>query len=111
MKKDAFNKKKKKMINMIFPISKKLYLLNEIKRDIKNVNKNSFSNMFSQRSAMTTTSENNTNTNLFNELFTDSEQNNSSNSKHGIIKPNLIKTFSKPKLNVPKYTNLYNMKI
>ena len=41
---DAFNKKKKKIVNMVFPISKKIYLLNEIKKDIKNVNKNSFGN-------------------------------------------------------------------
>ena len=109
--KDAFNKKKKKMINMIFPISKKLYLLNEIKKDIKNVNKHFFSNIHSPKSPMITTSEYTTNMNLFSELFSENEQNNLMNSTCGITKPNLIKTFSKPKLNVPKYTNLYHMKI
>ena len=107
---DAFNKKKKKIVNMVFPISKKIYLLNEIKKDIKNVNKNSFGNAgITPKSTITSSSEY-TNKNLFSELFSD-EDNDAIIKKGGIKKPILIRNFTKPKLNLPKYRNLYNMKI
>ena len=107
---DAFNKKKKKIVNMVFPISKKIYLLNEIKKDIKNVNKNSFGNAgITPKSTITSSSEY-TNKNLFSELFSD-EDNDAIMKKGGIKKPILIRNFTKPKLNLPKYRNLYNMKI
>jgi hypothetical protein len=107
---DAFNKKKKKIVNMVFPISKKIYLLNEIKKDIKNVNKNSFGNTgITPKSTITSSSEY-TNKNLFSELFSD-EDNDAIMKKGGIKKPILIRNFTKPKLNLPKYRNLYNMKI
>ena len=107
---DAFNKKKKKIVNMVFPISKKIYLLNEIKKDIKNVNKNSFGNAgITPKSTITSSSEY-TNKNLFSELFSD-EDNDAIMKKGGIKKPILIRNFTKPKLNLPKYTNLYSMKI
>ena len=105
---DAFNKRKKNLVNMIFPISKKIYLLNEIKKDIKNVNKNSF-NIISPKSTITTSSENTKN--LFSELFSEDDTDTITFSKAGIRKPILIRTFTKPKLNIPKYTNLYNMKM
>jgi len=107
---DAFNKKKKKIVNMVFPISKKIYLLNEMKKDIKNVNKNSFGNAgITPKSTITSSSEY-TNKNLFSELFSD-EDNDAIMKKGGIKKPILIRNFTKPKLNLPKYRNLYNMKI
>ena len=107
---DAFNKRKKSFTNMIFPISKKIYLLNELKKDIKNVDKNSFRNMsITQKSTITSTSEY-TNKNLFSELFSDGD-NDAINNIGEIRKPVLIRTFSKPKLNIPKYNNLYNMKV
>lgn len=105
---DAFNKRKKNLVNMIFPISKKIYLLNEIKKDIKNVNKNSF-NIISPKSTITISSENTKN--LFSELFSEDDTDTITFSKAGIRKPILIRTFTKPKLNIPKYTNLYNMKM
>jgi len=107
---DAFNKKKKKIVNMVFPISKKIYLLNEIKKDIKNANKNSFGNMTITPKSTITSSSEYTNKNLFSELFSD-EDNDAIIKKSGIKKPILIRNFTKPKLNVPKYTNLYSMKI
>ena len=108
---DVFNKKKKKLVNMIFPISKKLYLLSEMKRDIKIVNKNSFRNMtISPKSTISSNSEY-TSKNIFSELFSENGDDETIIGQNGIKKPNLIRTFSKPKLNVPKYRNLYNMKI
>ena len=107
---DAFNKKKKKFVNMVFPISKKIYLLNEIKKDIKNANKNSFGNMTITPKSTITSSSEYTNKNLFSELFSD-EDNDAIIKKSGIKKPILIRNSTKPKLNVPKYTNLYSMKI
>ena len=107
---DAFNKKKKKFVNMVFPISKKIYLLNEIKKDIKNVNKNSFGNMTITPKSTITSSSEYTNKNLFSELFSE-EDNDAIMKKGGIKKPILIRNFTKPKLNLPKYTNLYNIKI
>ena len=107
---DAFNKKKKKFVNMVFPISKKIYLLNEIKKDIKNANKNSFGNMTITPKSTITSSSEYTNKNLFSELFSD-EDNDAIMKKGGIKKPILIRNFTKPKLNLPKYRNLYNMKI
>lgn len=96
---DAFNKKKKKIVNMVFPISKKIYLLNEIKKDIKNVNKNSFGNAgITPKSTITSSSEY-TNKNLFSELFSD-EDNDAIMKKGGIKKPILIRNFTKPKLNL-----------
>ncbi len=108
---DAFNKKKKKLVNMIFPISKKLYLLSEMKKDIKIANKNSFRNMtISPKSTISSNSEY-TSKNIFSELFSENGDDETIIGQNGIKKPNLIRTFSKPKLNVPKYRNLYNMKI
>ena len=108
---DAFNKKKKKLVNMIFPISKKLYLLSEMKKDIKIANKNSFRNMtISPKSTISSNSEY-TSKNIFSELFSENGDDETIIGHNGIKKPNLIRTFSKPKLNVPKYRNLYNMKI
>ena len=108
---DVFNKKKKKLVNMIFPISKKLYLLSEMKKDIKIANKNSFRNMtISPKSTISSNSEY-TSKNIFSELFSENGDDETIIGQNGIKKPNLIRTFSKPKLNVPKYRNLYNMKI
>lgn len=108
---DVFNKKKKKLVNMIFPISKKLYLLSEMKKDIKIANKNSFRNMtISPKSTISSNSEY-TSKNIFSELFSENGDDETIIGQNGIKKPNLIRTFSKPKLNVPKYPNLYNMKI
>ena len=108
---DVFNKKKKKLVNMIFPISKKLYLLSEMKKDIKIANKNSFRNMtISPKSTISSNSEY-TSKNIFSELFSENGDDETIIGHNGIKKPNLIRTFSKPKLNVPKYRNLYNMKI
>ena len=109
--KDAFNKKKKKFKNMIFPISKKIYLLNEIKKDIKKVNKNNQRNITILPESKTSEILNtNQKRNLFNELFSE-EYEDAKISEQVIKKPNLIRNLSKPKLNLPKYTNLYNMKI
>ena len=108
---DVFNKKKKKLVNMNFPISKKLYLLSEMKKDIKIANKNSFRNMtISPKSTISSNSEY-TSKNIFSELFSENGDDETIIGQNGIKKPNLIRTFSKPKLNVPKYRNLYNMKI
>ena len=108
---DVFNKKKKKLVNMIFPISKKLYLLSEMKKDIKIANKNSFRNMtISPKSTISSNSEY-TSKNIFSELFSENGDDETIIGQNGIKKPNLIRTFSKPTLNVPKYRNLYNMKI
>ena len=109
--KDAFNKKKKKLNNMIFPISKKIYLLNEIKKDIKKVNKYTQRNMESLHQSKTSEISNRIpKRNLFNELFRE-DYDDVAKSEQVIQKPNLIRNFSKPKLNLPKYTTLYNIKI
>ena len=109
--KDAFNKKKKKLNNMIFPISKKIYLLNEIKKDIKKVNKYTQRNMESLHQSKTSEISNRIpKRNLFNELFSE-DYDDVAKSEQVIQKPNLIRNFSKPKLNLPKYTTLYNIKI
>ena len=96
---------------MIFPISKKIYLLNEIKNDIKKVNKNNQRNVTilpqSKTSEILNTKQKR---NLFNELFSE-EYDDFGRSEQVIQKPNLIRNLSKPKLNLPKYTNLYNIKI
>ena len=111
---DAFNKSKKRLTNMIFPISKKINLLSDIKKDIKNVNKNSFGYMtISPKSTISTSSDYTLKgtTHLFNELFSEENIDSIKNSVGRIKKPNLIRSLTKPKLDVPKYTNLYNMKI
>ena len=107
---DSFNKKKKVKFNTIFPISKKIYLLTKMKKDIQNVNKYSFTNSeFSPKSTISVISEPIRRTMLGN-LFNGSNKNIITNSEGGIRKPNLIRSFSKPKLNVPKFRNLFNMK-
>lgn len=111
---DAFNKSKKRLTNMIFPISKKINLLSDMKKDIKNVNKNSFGYMtISPKSTISTSSDYTLKgtTHLFNELFSEENIDSIKNSVGRIKKPNLIRSLTKPKLDVPKYTNLYNMKI
>ena len=108
---DAFNKSKKRLTNMIFPISKKINLLSDMKKDIKNVNKNSFGYMtISPKSTISTSSDYTLKgtTHLFNELFSEENIDSIKNSVGRIKKPNLIRSLTKPKLDVPKYTNLYN---
>lgn len=109
LKNDAFNKKKKMSHNSIFPISKKIYLLSEMKKDIQNVKKFSLSN-----TPLSSKSTNNANSetlhkNIFVELFNESDKDTLTNNEEEIRKPRLIRTNSKPKLNVPKFSNLFNM--
>ena len=107
---DAFNKKKKKKLNVIFPISKKIFLLSEMKKNIQNVNKYSFTySAFSPKSTISRNSES-SKKNIFGELFNESNKDTINNFEQEIRRPNLIRSFSKPKLNVPKFSNLFNMK-
>ena len=110
LKNDAFNKKKKMPSNAIFPISKKIYLLSEMKKDIKNVNKYSLSNMSLSPNSTNSANSETLHKNFFVELFNESDKDTLTNYEGGIIKPHLIRTNSKPKLNVPKFSNLFNMK-
>jgi len=100
---DAFNKKKKKIFNKIFPISKKIFLLNEMKKDIQNVNKHSFSNSTISRNSESPKKS------IFSELFDESNKDIITNFERSIRRPNLIRNFSKPKLNVPKFSKLFNI--
>ena len=100
---DAFNKKKKKKFNNIFPISKKIFLLSEMKKDIQNANKHSFSNSTISRDSESSKK------NIFGELFYESSKETINSFESGIRRPNLIRSFSKPKLNVPKFSNLFNI--
>lgn len=100
---DAFNKKKKKKFNIIFPISKKIFLLSEMKKDIQNANKHSFSNSIISRNSESSKK------NIFGELFYESSKETINSFESGIRRPNLIRSFSKPKLNVPKFSNLFNI--
>ena len=113
---DAFNKNRKKGFNVIFPISKKINMLSEVKRDIKNLNKKSFEDILltpkgngtfsSSQSSDNLRIESNKKTNLFQELFIDEKENNNIiNNENEIIRPNLIKSLPKPKLEVPNYHN------
>ena len=100
---DAFNKKKKKKFDIIFPISKKIFLLSEMKKDIQNANKHSFSNSTISRNSESSKK------NIFGELFYESSKETINSFESGIRRPNLIRSFSKPKLNVPKFSNLFNI--
>ena len=112
---DLFNKNKKKNFNVIFPISKKINMLNEVKNDIKKLNKKSFDNKLltpkKDNSFYSTHHDNMRNysqkkDNFFDELFNDEkEDKNFTNYDSKIVKPILIKSFPKPKLNVPNYIN------
>ena len=114
-KNDAFNKNKKKSFNTIFPISKKINMLSEVKKDIKNLNKKSFEdNLLSSKVSGSFLSNQSSNylgihserkTNLFYELFDKKENDNLINNENVIIRPNLIKSLPKPKLEVPNYVN------
>ena len=116
LKSYAFNKNERKQLNIIFPISKKIKMLNEVKKDINNLNKKSFNSLLNSKITKTGdsffTSHNSdfprnhseNNLNMFYELFNDEKENNNIiNNKNEINKPILIKSLPKPKLNVPKY--------
>ena len=88
---------------MILPISKKINLLSDMKKDIKNVNKNSFGYMtISPKSTISTSSDYTLKgtTHLFNELFSEENIDSIKNSVGRIKKPNLIRSLTKPILNV-----------
>ena len=74
LKNDAFNKKKKMPSNAIFPISKKIYLLSEMKKDIKNVNKYSLSNMSLSPNSTNSANSEALHKNFFVELFNESDK-------------------------------------
>ena len=112
-KSDGFNRNKRKDFNKIYPISKKLNMLSQIKKDINNINKKSYDNnvfnskvsgsFFSSQSSDNLGIQSERKTNIFYELF---EQNDDLISNENIIiKPNLIKSLPKPKLEVPNYVN------
>ena len=115
LKNEVFNKNNKKGFNAIFPISKKIYMLNEVKKDIKNLSKKSFDEIlispkntgsfFSSQSSDNFRINSDRKNNLFQELFDEKENSNIIDNENEIIKPNLIKSLPKPKLNVPNYVN------
>ena len=108
---DSFKKKKKVQFNSIFPISKKIYLLTKMKKDIQNINKYSFTNStFSPKSTISVIFQQPIKPTMLGNLFNESNKNIITNSEGGIRKPNLLRSFSKPKLNVPKFRNLFTMK-
>ena len=115
LKSDAFNSKRKQF-NIIFPISKKIIMLNEVKKDINNLKKKTFNSLLNLKITKTGDSfftsytsdfprnHSENNLNMFYELFNDEKENNNIiNNKNEINKPILIKSLPKPKLNVPKY--------
>ena len=120
LKNDAFNKKNKKGFNAIFPISKKINMLYEVKKDIKNLSKKSFDDVLispkntasffsSSQSSDIHGINSDRKSNIFQELFEENENSDVINNENEIIKPNLIKSLPKPKLNVPNYVNFCNI--
>ena len=77
--------------------------MNEIKKDIQNVNKHSFSNSTISRNSESPKKS------IFSELFDESNKDIITNFERSIRRPNLIRNFSKPKLNVPKFSKLFNI--
>ena len=116
LKNDAFNKTKKREFNAIFPISKKINMLNELKKDIKNLSKKSFEDtsltpkdtgpFFSAKKSDNFNNKSERKLNLFYEVF--NEKNEYIDNENDIIKPILIKSLPKPKLDVPNYLNFYS---
>ena len=115
LKSEAFNKSRKKQY-IIFPISKKINMLSEVKKDIKKLNKKSFGSILNSKISNTGNSlysshysdfpknKSENNLNVFYELFNDEKENsNLINYENEINKPILIKSLPRPKLNVPKY--------
>ena len=121
LKNEIFNKTKEKKINLkgIYPISKKINMLSEIKKDIKNLAEKSFNDKlltpkkdilsFSNKYSDFYQNSSEKKPHLFDELF--SNENNltsdKDNDKNEIIKPILIKSISKPKFNFTKYANFF----
>ena len=120
LKSEIFNKCKNKNFNKVFPISKKINMLNEVKNDIKNLNKKNFEDTLLTQKAGESFSNNQNpglyrsnserTFNIFYELFDDDKENsNIINNENEINKPILIKSLPKPKLNVPNYVNFYSL--
>ena len=121
LKNDIFNKNinKKVNLNAIYPISKKINMLSEIKKDIKNLEEKSFNDKlltpkkdnlsFSNKYSDFYQNNSEKKTHLFDELFSDDNNLTSirDNNKNEIIKPILIKSISKPKFNFIKYSNFF----
>ena len=82
-KSDGFNRNKRKDFNTIYPISKKLNMLNQIKKDIKNINKKSYydnvlnlkvsGSFFSSQSTDNLGIQSERKTNIFYELFEEND--------------------------------------
>ena len=95
-KSDGFNRNKRKDFNKLYPISKKLNMLNQIKKDIKNINKKPFydnllnskvsGSFFSSQSTDNLGIQSARKTNIFYELF---EENDDLISNENIINNNV----------------------
>lgn len=120
LKSEIFNKCRNKNFNKVFPISKKINMLNEVKKDIKNLNKKNFEDTLLTPKAGESFSHNQhpglyrnnseRTFNIFYELFDEEKENsNITNNENEINKPILIKSLPKPKLNVPNYVNFYSL--
>jgi len=120
LKNEIFKKNIDKKINLnaIYPISKKINMLSEIKKDIKNLEEKSFNDKlltpkkenlsFSNKYSDIYQNNSEKKIHLFDELFSDDINLTSNRDKENeIIKPILIKSISKPKFNFIKYTNFF----
>jgi len=123
LKNEIFKKNKEKKINLndIYPISKKINMLSEIKKDIKNLEEKSFNDKLLTPKKDKISSANKYSdfyqnysekkNHVFDELFSNDNdinlKKNMDDNKNEIIKPILIKSISKPKFNFPKYDNFY----
>jgi len=114
LKNELFNKRIKKGFNAIFPISKKINMLNEVKNDIKNVkdallNPKTARKFSSSQTGVHPKINSEKRVNLFYELFNDENENNNIKDENKITKPSLIRSLSKPKLDIPNYNNFYSI--
>ena len=110
--KKEFNSPEKNY-NLIYPIKKRISVLKEVKKNIKETKSKEEKfildeSYFNKNNNKNNNDNNNNKKHIFEEVFIESKKINNERSKSAfeIRVPNLIKQKKKPKLKVPKYKNL-----
>ena len=102
---EKLNKNPKYTLKCVFPLAKKIKSLSEVKKDIKFLNKGKKDIPIEYKTMNKDDKKNKKN--LFNELFVEEDNILFNKNENNIMKPVLIRSLSRPKLDVPHYKYLY----